>query len=503
VPTADQTRTPLLDAVLNYAESEVTRFHMPGHKGGRAVNDRLLQALGPKTWAMDATGVLGLDDLHQPGGVIQEAQELAAAAFGADHTFFLVNGTSAGVQAMILSACAPGDKIIIGRNLHKSAQAGLVLSGAQPVYIQPEVDPELGIGLGLAPASVADAIRRHPDAAAVLVVSPTYHGIASDLAAIAGLTHKAGMLLLVDEAHGAHFRFHSALPRPGALEAGADMAAHGIHKVLGGLTQASMLHVKGGRVDLARVRRVLQALQSTSASYLLLASLDAARRDAALQGERLLSGPLEWARLLRRGVAGLAPLRTFGRELVGRPGCAGLDELKVNVDVTGLGLTGQEAEVLLRRRYGIQAEMLDLAGVLFMLGPGSGRKDVEVLLGALEDLVQTTPGTDLRPGARAVLPPPPPPPLPPSEITPREAFFRPSEAVPLDEAEDRIAAELVTCYPPGIPLIGPGERVTAQVLEQMRLVAEGQLRVSGPADGSLATLRVLKEGARHGRASGP
>jgi len=264
-----------------------------------------------------------------------------------------------------------------------------------------------------------------------------------------------------------------------------------------------MLHVKGGRVDLARVRRVLQALQSTSASYLLLASLDAARRDAALQGERLLSGPLEWARLLRRGVAGLAPLRTFGRELVGRPGCAGLDELKVNVDVTGLGLTGQEAEVLLRRRYGIQVEMSDLAGVLFMLGPGSGRKDVEVLLGALEDLVQTAPGTDLRPGARAAPPLPPPPPLPPSEMTPREAFFRPSEAVPLDEAEDRISAELVTCYPPGIPLIGPGERVTAQVLEQMRLVAEGRLRVSGPADGSLATLRVLKEGARHGRASGP
>lgn len=488
MPTVSQTRAPLLDAVLNYAESEITRFHMPGHKGGRTADDRLMQALGPTTWAMDATGVLGLDDLHQPGGVIQEAQELAAAAFGADHTFFLVNGTSAGVQAMILTACGPGDKIIVGRNLHKSAQAGLVLSGARPVYIQPEVAPDLGISLGLAPDAVADAVRRHPDARAVLLVSPTYYGVASDLAGIARLAHQAGMLLLVDEAHGAHFRFHPALPRPAALEAGADMAAHGIHKVLGALTQASMLHVKGDRVDLTRVRRVLQSLQSTSASYLLLASLDAARRDAALQGERLLSGPLEWARLLRRGVRSLAPLRTFGRELVGWPGCAGLDELKVNVDVTRLGLTGQQAEALLRRRWGIQAEMSDLSGVLFMLGPGSRRDDVQILLAALAELVQEAAAAGTGAEAPAL---PPLPPLPPAEMTPREAFFRPSEAVPLEESEGRIAAELVTCYPPGIPLVGPGERVTAEVLAQLRLVAEGRLRVSGPADATLRSLRVL------------
>lgn len=488
MPTVSQTRTPLLDAVLNYAASEITRFHMPGHKGGRAADDRLMHALGPTTWAMDATGVLGLDDLHQPGGVIQEAQELAAAAFGADHTFFLVNGTSAGVQAMILTACGPGDKIIVGRNLHKSAQAGLVLSGAQPVYIQPEVASDLGIGLGLAPQTVAEAIRRHPDARAILLVSPTYYGIASDLAAIARLAHQSGMLLLVDEAHGAHFRFHPAFPRPAALKAGADMVAHGTHKVLGALTQASMLHVKGGGVDLARVRRVLQSLQSTSASYLLLASLDAARRDAALQGERLLSGPLEWARILRREVRRLAPLRTFGREVVGRPGCVGLDELKVAVDVTGLGLTGQQAEALLRRRWGIQAEMSDLAGVLFMLGPGSRQGDVQTLLGALAELVRENAAAGTGAEAPAL---PPLPPLPPAEMTPREAFFRSSESVPLEEAEGRIAAELVTCYPPGIPLVGPGERVTAEVLAQLRLVAEGRLRVSGPADATLRSLRVL------------
>ena len=495
MPGLDQTRMPLLDALLHYADSGVTRFHMPGHKGGVAVNDRLAQAFGNRTLAMDATGVLGLDDLHQPGGVIAEAQELAADAFGADHTFFLVGGTSAGVQAMVLAACNPGDEIIVGRNLHKSAQAGLVLGGAKPVYLQPEVDESLGISLGVTPEAVAAAIRSHPQARAVLVVSPTYHGVTSDLASIARLAHDTGMMLLVDEAHGAHFSFHQAFPMS-ALEAGADMCAHGIHKVLGGLTQASMLHAKGVRPDLPRLRRVLQMLQSTSASYLLLASLDAARRDAALQGERLLSGPLEWARRLRREVRRLEPLTTFGLEVVGRPGCHGLDELKVNVNVSGLGLAGQEAEVCLRDRWNIQAEMSDLVSVLFMLGPGSRPHDVERLLTALAALVAVpekarkaplSRGQSVTPRSNAVGVPP----LPPMALTPREAFFQPAQPVLLREAVGLVAAELVTCYPPGIPIICPGEVVTPDILSHLELVAAAGLRVSGPGDPTLRTLRVL------------
>lgn len=491
----DQTRTPLLDAVLAYADSGVARFHMPGHKGGRAVQQRLLDALGSRTLAMDATGVLGLDDLHQPGGVIQEAQDLAAEAFGADHTLFLVNGTSAGVQAMILASCAPREEIIIGRNLHKSAQAGLVLSGARPVYVRPEVHERLGIGLGVTPEVVEDAIRLHPQARAVLLVSPTYHGVNSDLEAIAKLVHDAGMMLLVDEAHGAHFGFHPAFPRS-ALQAGADMCSHGVHKVLGALTQASMLHLRGPRPDRARVHRVLQTLQSTSASYLLLASLDAARQDAALRGFELLQGPLESARRLREYVRHLEPLATFGLEVVGHPGCAGLDELKVTVHTGGLGLNGQRVEERLREEWGIQVEMSDLDSVLFMLGPGSREDDLERLTIALRELSARSgtdgasaglaAGTDGRGASPTRLPP-----LPPQEMTPREAFFRPSRAVSLMEARGAIAAELVTCYPPGIPIVCPGERVTPEVLHHLELIAGGRLRVSGPADPTLRTLRVL------------
>ncbi|MHB9146391.1 MAG: aminotransferase class I/II-fold pyridoxal phosphate-dependent enzyme [Symbiobacteriia bacterium] len=501
----DQTKTPLLDAVLRYAESGVARFHMPGHKGGRAVHERLAAALGPRTLAMDATGVLGLDDLHQPGGVIAAAQDLAAEAFGADHTFFLVNGTSAGVQAMLLAACGPGEEIIVGRNLHKSAQAGLVHSGARPVYLRPEVEGSSSMGLGVTPEAVAEAIRQHPGARAVLLVNPNYHGVTSELQAIAALAHDAGMMLLVDEAHGAHFRFHSAFPQP-ALDAGADMCSHGIHKVLGGLTQASMLHLKGSRPDPGRVHRILQTLQSTSASYLLLASLDAARQDAVLRGPAQLQGPLELARRLRRELQELAPLATFGPELVGRPGCAGLDELKVTVHTGGLGVTGQRVEEWLRYRWNIQVEMSDLSSVLFMLGPGTRPEDLDRLLAALQHLVgdgrQDAAGVGPRPGwtaaglgvsARLDVAGTPStlPPLPPQELSPREAFYLPARAVPLSAARGAVSADLVTCYPPGIPILCPGERVTAEVMAYLELIARSGLRVSGPADPSLRTLQIL------------
>lgn len=490
------TTTPLVDALTEYARQGIIRFHMPGHRGGRACPDPLRDWLA-EAMRLDATGVLGLDDLHQPCGVLQLAQELAARCFGADHTFFLVNGTSAGVHAMILATCGPGDKILVARNLHKSALAGLILSGAHPLYVQPELDAELGISMGVEAANVAAVLEAHAGVRAVLVVNPTYYGVTADLEAIASVAHRHDIPLLVDEAHGPHFRFHPALPKP-ALEAGADAAAQGVHKILSGLTQASWLHLKGPRVDATRMADVLRVLQSTSASYLLMASLDAARAQMVREGGCLWDRALELAALLREGVAAIPGLRTFGRERTGGPGFYDLDLTKVTVQVTGAGLTGPEAEHILRWRHGIQAEMSDLHNLLFIVGYGNTREEVLHLLDALAAMASQAGGSTVAGGRTAAggqplaLPVHPPlPPIPPLEVLPREAFFRPSRSVPLEQSLDRISAETVTCYPPGIPVLGPGEAVTPEVLDYLLSIRSTGLRISGPADPELHYLRVL------------
>ncbi len=305
----DQRRTPLWDALAGYVRDGVTRFHMPGHKGGPGIHPMLKDALGEAVFAIDVTGVEGLDDLHEPGGVLREAQALAAQAFGADRSFFLVNGTSAGVQAMILSLCRPGDKLILSRNMHKSIMAGVILSGAHPVFVAPEVEARLGMALGPDPERVRTALGRHPDARGVLLVNPTYYGVAGRLAPIAETAHARGMALLVDEAHGPHFRFHPDLPEP-ALVCGADACAQGMHKILGGMTQASILHVRGRRLDVDRLEAVLRLLQSTSASYVLMASLDVARMQAATAGREMIGRALALARVSGRiSWAGRAPRR--------------------------------------------------------------------------------------------------------------------------------------------------------------------------------------------------
>lgn len=484
--TITLTSTPLVDALVEYAEQGIIRFHMPGHKGGRGCPPALKNWLGPAL-PLDVTGVPGLDELHHAEGVLLQAQELAARAFGADHTFFLVNGTSAGVHAMILGTCSQGDKIIVARNLHKSALSGLLLAGAHPIYVQPELDLELGIAMGVEPQAVAQALEQHPDARAILVVSPTYYGVTSDISALAKLAHARGIPLLVDEAHGPHFRFHPELPTP-ALEAGADACAQGIHKILSGLTQASMLHLQGNLLDVTRLKHVLQVLQSTSASYLLLASLDAARAQMVREGQELWEKALRLASTLRAGVSSLPGLRTFGRERAGTPGFHDLDLTKVTVNLRGLGMSGPDAEKILRYQFGIQAEMSDLHNVLFMVGYGNTREEIDLLLRALENISSRPYHAPLQ----GLLPEIPPlPPIPPLETLPREAFQRPARSVPLEESLGAICAETVTFYPPGIPVICPGERVTPPVLDYLLALRSSGLRISGPADPTLRLIRTL------------
>lgn len=480
-------RAPLAEAVERYAREQVTRFHMPGHKGGKGISPETERILGRRLFELDITGVEGMDDLLQPNGIIREAEELLAQAFGAEASYFLINGTSSGLQALILSTLNPGDEIVVPRNMHKSMVSGVILSGARPVFVTPEVDEDLGIALGVTPEKVAAALKEHPQTRAVLLINPTYYGTTCDLAPIAALAHEKGLPLLIDEAHGPHFYFHEGLP-PGALRQGADACAQGAHKILCSLTQSSWLHVQGDRIDRGRLQAVLGVILSTSASYLLLASLDLARLQMVKEGRAVLERTIGLAERLRWGIGELPGLRTFGKEYCGRPGVIGLDPTKVTVSVKGLGLTGQQVELYLRYRHRIQVELSDLYNVLFIVGPGNTEEEVERLLSALRELAHEYAGQRVHRAEVTALPP-----QPRQVLTPREAFFAQAESVPLALARGRISTETVTCYPPGIPILCPGEEVTPEIIEHIDFMKRNGYRIQGPQDGGLTRLRVVKE----------
>ncbi|MCL6522790.1 MAG: DegT/DnrJ/EryC1/StrS family aminotransferase [Firmicutes bacterium] len=482
---------PLVEAVEAYVREGVVRFHMPGHKGGRGASPAIRRLLGERAFRADVTSVEGLDDLQEPTGVLAAAQALAAAAFGADRSYFLVNGTSAGVQAMILAATQPGGRLLLPRNMHKSALAGLVLSGAWPVWLEPEREADFGLALGVAPHRLEAALERGR-AEALLLLSPNYYGVVPDLGAAAALARRRGLPLLVDEAHGPHFGFHPALPPP-ALRLGADASAQGAHKLLGGLTQASLLHLRRGRLSEERVEGALRLLQSTSASYLLMASLDAARAEMQERGRELVERAIRLADGLRAALGRVPGLRLLDRRVLGGPAAAWLDPLKVTVSVRDLGLSGREVELILRRRHRIQVEMSDLFNVVLIVGSGNTEEETERLVRAFRRLAAEAPRLR-RPETAALLERAAAlagAPAPEVAVLPREAWFAAAERVELEAARGRVAAETVTSYPPGIPIVSPGERISGDVLDFLVTVREAGLRLSGPADPSLRTIRVL------------
>jgi len=495
-PTLDlgaQRRAPIVEALFGYRG--VTRFHMPGHRGGRGSDPMAISLLGDKAYINDVTGVLGMDDLHEPHGCIKEAQDLAAQAFGADATFFSVNGTSGAIQAMILGTVNDGDSVIIPRNIHKSILSAIILSGARPIFVLPEYDQHLGFALGTHEGTfqrLFDENEEAKKAKAAVLVNPTYYGTSVDLAPVASLLHKESIVLLVDEAHGPHFRFHPLLPKP-ALEAGADAVSQGAHKIIGALTQASFLHVKGPRIDRARLKAFFQYLSTTSPSYLLLASLDACRRQMALSGRDLLDYAINLSMVLREEVNRIPGLYAFGPEITGRPGVDYLDLTKVTITVRDLGITGYEAEKYLRFEKGIQVEMSDLYGVLVIVSFGNSTRDVTQLVEALRSLVDAVSRGQIRKTLLHTGDIPLLPRVPDLALPPRKAVESPWERVPLDDAEDRLSAEVVTCYPPGIPILYPGEVIGRDTLEYLKVIKELAFGISGPEDRSLKTLRVVRE----------
>lgn len=487
-----QQKVPIVEALQKYICKGTIRFHMPGHRGRRAADNLLADFLGSRVFAADVTNVPGMDDLHQTHGVIREAQERAASVFGADYTYFLINGSSCGLLALVLTVCNPGDRILVPRNMHRSILSGIILSGAVPVFFTPEYDEEYGIFLGTPADTIARGLESHPNIKAVIIVNPTYHGITSNLARVAQIVHARGIPLLVDEAHGPHLHFHGDLP-PDALASGADAAVQGTHKILGAFTQASMLHIKGGLVDKHRLEGCLRLVQSTSTSYLLLASLDTARAHMEANGRQLVETALQQAAYLRHNIMSMPRFSVLGPDRVGGRGIFGLDPTKITISVRELGISGLWAERWLREEHRIQVEMAEMFGLLLIIGFGNRRADLESFLRALEGMVRYT--TQNRAGLYQSLPTEGGngmPGIPELVISPREAFGAPVTTLPLHRAVGRVSAEVISCYPPGIPVLCPGEKVTAEIVTYLTAQRNVGAHFQGCSDPRVQTLRVVR-----------
>lgn len=483
----DQSKAPYFEALRAYADVGRTVFHVPGHIQGKGSHPLLVDALGAGTLELDlCSGLPGLDG--RPGTALESAEALAAAAYGADRSWFLINGSTSGNQILVSAVCHPGEVILTPRNTHKSIISALVVSGARPVYITPEIDPGSHIAHGVTPAAVRAGLTAHPEAKAVLIVSPTYYGACSDVAGIARVVHDHGLPLLVDEAWGPHFPFHPELPEP-ALTVGADASVTGTHKLAGALTQAAMLHVRGSLIDHERVEVVSKMLLSTSPSCLFYAALDVARMQMATEGEELLQEVLRLAETARVAIRSHPRLSCIDKTLVGSHGIVAFDPTRLCVNVSRTGHTGYEVERLLCDSHAVMAEMSDFANVLFNITIGHCQAALDRLLDALVTVADhgphpVDPHGFLEFGLMTI---------PEQVLSPSEAFHSPQARVPLEDAAGLVSAELAASYPPGIPMVVPGERLTQPLVDHLLAQVAAGCRIVGPRDHRLGTIQVVRE----------
>ena len=477
----DQSRAPIYEALEEFRQMRVVPFDVPGHKRGRG-NPELTEFLGQQCIGVDVNSMKPLDNLCHPVSVIREAEILAAEAFGAENAFLMVGGTTSAVQSMVLTACKRGDEIILPRNVHRSVINALVLNGAIPVYVNPEVDKRLGIALGMKREQVANAIKEHPNAVAVLVNNPTYYGICSDLKAIVKMAHDAGMLCLADEAHGTHFYFGENLPIS-AMAAGADMAAVSMHKSGGSLTQSSLL-LTGKNVNPGYVRQIINLTQTTSGSYLLMSSLDISRRNLALRGKKIFKQVQDLAEYAREEINAIGDYDAFGRELIDGDAVFDFDPTKLSVHTLDVGLAGIQVYDMLRDEYDIQIEFGDLGNILAYLSIGDRVQEVERLVSALAEIRRRFRGDPSGLMTQEYI-------EPIVVASPQEAFYAPKKSLPIMETEGHICSEFVMCYPPGIPILAPGERITADILKYISYAHEKGCQMTGPQDAKIENLNVL------------
>ena len=478
----DQNQAPIYEALVKLRKKRIVPFDVPGHKRGRG-NPELVELLGEKCVGIDVNSMKPLDNLGHPISIIRDAEELAADAFGAAHAFLMIGGTTSSVQTMILSTCKAGDKIILPRNVHKSAINALVLCGAIPIYIEMSVDPKIGIALGLENNRVEQAIKEHPDAKAILINNPTYYGICSDLRGLTDMAHEAGMLVLVDEAHGAHLHFTDKLPLS-AMDAGADMAAVSMHKSGGSLTQSSILLI-GEQMNPEYVRQIINLTQSTSASYLLMASLDISRRNLALRGKESFEKVIELSEYARREINAIGGYYAYSKELIDGVSVCDFDVTKLSVYTQGIGLTGIEVYDLLRDEYDIQIEFGDIGNILAYISIGDRIQDIERLVGALADIkrLYSRDGKDLIAGEYI---------QPELVLSPQEAFYSERRSLTLDESVGHVCGEFVMCYPPGIPILAPGERIIREIVDYIQFAKERGCSLQGTEDPEVNHINVIK-----------
>lgn len=479
----NQNRAPIYEALEAFRKNKIVPFDVPGHKRGRG-NPELVQLLGQQCVGLDVNSMKPLDNLCHPISVIKEAEELAAEAFGAAHAFLMVGGTTSAVQSMVLTACKKGEKIILPRNVHRSVINALVVNGAIPIYVNPDMDKKLGIALGMKISQIEKTIEENPDAVAVFVNNPTYYGICSDLKKIVELAHAKGMMVLVDEAHGTHFYFGEDMPIT-AMAAGADMASVSMHKSGGSLTQSSFLLV-GDRVSSGYVRQVINLTQTTSASYLLLASLDISRKNLALRGKEAFAEVERIAAYARTEINKIGGYYAYGEELINKDSIFDFDTTKLTVYTLDIGLAGIEVYDLLRDEYDIQIELGDIGNILAYISIGDRMRETERLVSALYDIRRRYQKDKTGLFDHEYI-------TPAVVMTPQEAFYaEKEEMIPIRETKGRICTEFVMCYPPGIPILAPGERITQEIIDYILYAKEKGCSMTGPEDEKIERLNVIK-----------
>jgi arginine decarboxylase len=484
----EQPSAPYLDAVVAYGFRGPGRFHVPGHKGGEGADPGLRHAIGDDALLIDIPQDIHGIDLGPEPTPYQQAEQLAAEAHGAERTWFLTNGATQGNHALALALAPLGARVVAQRNSHASLVDGLVLSGGLPSFVAPEYDDELGMAHGVTPEALGAALDATPDARAAFIVSPTYYGMAADVEGCAAACHERGVPLVVDQAWGPHFGFHPDLP-PSALSQGADAVLTSTHKIVGSLTQSAMLHVAGtGRIDVARVGRAMRLVRSTSQSALLMASLDGARRQLAIHGEALLHETIAAASRTRARMAKIPGIALVDGDFVGRPGVAGWDPMRLVVDVRGTGCTGYEVADALRRAYDVQPELATHATMVLLLGIAQSPLSLERVAGDLDEIVKRI----SRAGTADALVRPTQALSNEMAVSPREAFLGDAEAVAVDDAVGRVSCESIAGYPPGIPALLPGERITEEAIAYLRELRDAGARLHGASDPAFATITVLR-----------
>ncbi len=474
---------PIYEALNKLKRERIVPFDVPGHKHGKA-NPELTEFLGEKCMSVDVNSMKPLDNLCHPVSVIKEAEELAAAAFGAAHAFFMVGGTTSAVQTMIFATCKEGDKIIMPRNVHRSAINALILSGAIPIYVNPDSDKRLGIALGMSVDEVEKAILENPDAKAVMINNPTYYGICSNIKRITELAHSHGMKVLADEAHGTHFYFDDNLP-VSAMEAGADMASVSMHKSGGSLTQSSIL-LAGPEINHNYVRQVINLTQTTSGSYLFLSSLDMSRKNLALNGKEIFRRVRSLAKYAREEINNIGDYYAYCREIINGDSIYDFDVTKLSVNTFDIGLAGIEVYDLLRDEYDIQIEFGDIGNILAYISVGDREREIERLVSALAEIRRRFKKERAGMFDHEYI-------NPSVEMSPKAAFYGDKESLPIGETVGRICSEFVMCYPPGIPILAPGEMITEEILAYISYAKEKGCFMTGPESMDIKRLNVVRE----------